>query len=157
VRLIIFIGIYMSNFLKDHFAVHMGTQFVERDDKHMKKLPSMEHLSMIVKAVPADGGGVKKKKGALAATTELTANEAEHDSEPKFSNTFLPAWKPTKDQCLRILRMKDVLLKTGLSRSTIYNYIAAGNFPKQIKLGERAMGFYEHDVDTWLIKLQDGE
>jgi len=154
---ITFIGIYMSNFLKNHFAVHMGTQFVEHDDKHMKKLPSLEHLAMIVKAMPADGGGVKKKKGALTTPTERTANEAEHDSKATFSNTSLPAWKPTKDQCLRILRMKDVLLKTGLSRSSIYNYIAAGSFPKQIKLGERAMGFYEYEIDAWLMQLNRGE
>jgi len=147
----------MSNFLKDYFAVHMGTQFVERDDKHMKKLPSLERLAMIVKSVPADGGGVKKKKGALSQATAFTANEAEQESAHDSASTTLPSWKPTKDQCLRILRMKEVLLKTGLSRSSIYNHIWAGNFPKQVKLGERAIGFYEHEIDAWLMQLFYGE
>jgi len=145
------------HFLKDHFAAHMGTQHVERDDKHMKKLPSLERLAMIVKSVPADGGGIRKKKGSLAETTGITTNEAKQESATNSGNTSLPSWKPTKDQCLRILRMKEVLLKTGLSRSSIYNHIWAGNFPKQVKLGERAIGFYEHEIDAWLMQLFYGE
>jgi len=35
---------------------------------------------------------------------------------------------------MRILRLKDVIEKTGLARATVYKYIAAGTFPKPIPL-----------------------
>lgn len=50
-----------------------------------------------------------------------------------------------------ILRLKDIKHKTGLSRSTIYNLIAQGNFPKQISLGGRAVGWIEYEIDNWIV------
>ncbi|MBP6503821.1 MAG: AlpA family phage regulatory protein [Rhodoferax sp.] len=37
------------------------------------------------------------------------------------------------------LRRKDVQLRTGLARSTIYLYIQQGAFPKPVSLGPRAV------------------
>jgi len=51
---------------------------------------------------------------------------------------------------LAILRRKQVLARTGLSRSTIYLYIKAGAFPKPVALGPRAVGWLESDVNGWL-------
>lgn len=50
----------------------------------------------------------------------------------------------------RILRMKLLLVRTGLSRATIYRRIAAGRFPPPIDLGERCRGWYESEVDRWI-------
>lgn len=50
----------------------------------------------------------------------------------------------------RIIRLPEVINRTGLSRSTIYEYIKTDMFPKQIKLGIRAVGWYEDDVNEWL-------
>ena len=50
----------------------------------------------------------------------------------------------------RILRLPDVLARTGLSRSTIYVRVANGTFPKPVPLGARAVGWIESDVDTWI-------
>ena len=50
----------------------------------------------------------------------------------------------------RVIRLPDVIKQTGLSRSTIYDYIKTGMFPKQIKLGIRAVGWYEDDIEKWL-------
>jgi prophage regulatory protein len=50
----------------------------------------------------------------------------------------------------QILRLPDVIKKTGLCRSMIYRLLNQGKFPKRIKLSERSMGFYEHEVDAWL-------
>lgn len=33
---------------------------------------------------------------------------------------------------MRILRLKEVISKTGLARSTIYKYIDTGSFPKPV-------------------------
>ena len=49
-----------------------------------------------------------------------------------------------------ILRLRHVVVRTGLSRSTIYNFVNAGNFPQRVRLGARAVGWYEHEVDGWL-------
>lgn len=53
----------------------------------------------------------------------------------------------------RILRLPEVIRRTGLPRSTIYKRIAMGTFVKQISLGGRAVGWLEYDVDEW-IRIQ---
>ncbi|MCP3680385.1 MAG: AlpA family transcriptional regulator [Gammaproteobacteria bacterium] len=49
-----------------------------------------------------------------------------------------------------ILRMPAVKARTGLSRSTIYQRIADGNFPRPIALGGRAVGWVDSEVNAWL-------
>lgn len=51
----------------------------------------------------------------------------------------------------RILRLNEVKVLTGLSRSTIYAEIAKGNFPRQVKLtGARSVGWYESAINQWI-------
>jgi prophage regulatory protein len=52
---------------------------------------------------------------------------------------------------MRVMRLKEVLDTTGLSRSTIYKYIADGDFPKPVTLGERCVGWVESEVYDWLL------
>jgi prophage regulatory protein len=49
-----------------------------------------------------------------------------------------------------LLRLPAVKARTGLSRSTIYDQIQCGLFPKQIPLGPRAVGWLESDIDSWI-------
>jgi prophage regulatory protein len=49
-----------------------------------------------------------------------------------------------------MLRLREVLRRTGLSRSTIYAYIAAKEFPSPIPLGPRAVGWVEDEVNAWI-------
>jgi len=49
-----------------------------------------------------------------------------------------------------ILRLAGVLRRTGLSRSTLYNRIAKGEFPNQVSLGGRAIGWLEPEIDNWI-------
>jgi prophage regulatory protein len=51
---------------------------------------------------------------------------------------------------VRMLRLPDVLKRTALSRSQIYRLIEQDDFPKQVRLGERAAGWVEEEVDDWL-------
>jgi prophage regulatory protein len=53
---------------------------------------------------------------------------------------------------LRILRLKEVKAKTGLSRSSIYGKIAKREFPRQIKLGIRMVGWLEEEIDAWIAE-----
>jgi prophage regulatory protein len=50
----------------------------------------------------------------------------------------------------RILRLKSVLDRTGLSRSTLYRKIERGTFPGQVRISERCIGWRESDVERWL-------
>jgi prophage regulatory protein len=49
-----------------------------------------------------------------------------------------------------ILRLRQVIGRTGLSRSTIYERIQSRTFPAQIRLGARAVGWLESDVEAWI-------
>ena len=50
----------------------------------------------------------------------------------------------------RILRLPEVLVRTGLSKSSIYLRISQSSFPKPIPLGGRAVGWVEGQVEHWL-------
>ncbi len=50
----------------------------------------------------------------------------------------------------RIVRLPEVMARTGLSRSTIYVRVGKGSFPKSVQLGARAVGWIEEEVDEWI-------
>jgi len=50
----------------------------------------------------------------------------------------------------QILRLPAVKVRTGLSRSTIYQRVAEGNFPPPINLGARAVGWLETEIISWI-------
>lgn len=50
----------------------------------------------------------------------------------------------------RIIRLKTVLYRSGLSRSTVYRKIKEGTFPPQIKLGINGTGWKESELNRWI-------
>lgn len=50
----------------------------------------------------------------------------------------------------RILRLKAVLERTGLSRSTMYRKMTDGTFPKNIQISTRCAGWRESAINAWL-------
>jgi len=50
----------------------------------------------------------------------------------------------------RILRIQEVLTRTGLTRSTLYRKIGSGRFPKQIAISERCIGWRESAITRWM-------
>jgi prophage regulatory protein len=57
----------------------------------------------------------------------------------------------------KLLRIADVMSATGLKKPAIYSSIAAGEFPKPIKLGLRMVAWVEADVDKWIeAKIKAG-
>lgn len=50
----------------------------------------------------------------------------------------------------RLARLHEVMKATGLSRSTLYKLMAAGEFPASIKLGPRAMAWRLIEVHSWI-------
>lgn len=52
---------------------------------------------------------------------------------------------------LRILRMKQLIERTRLSRATLYGLLASDpTFPRKIKLTARTVGWLESEVDSWI-------
>ena len=52
---------------------------------------------------------------------------------------------------MRIMRLKEVIDTTGLSRSTLYKYIGEGRFPSPVSLGGRSVGFLDSEVFDWIL------
>ena len=50
----------------------------------------------------------------------------------------------------KILRLPDVIDRVGFSRSTIYDFIAKGRFPTPIRIGTRAVGWLDSDINDWI-------
>lgn len=57
----------------------------------------------------------------------------------------------------RILRLKSVLTRTGLTRSTLYRKIEQGSFPRQIKISERCVGWRQSAIDEWMREQEGNE
>jgi len=51
---------------------------------------------------------------------------------------------------VRILKRPEVTIKTGLQQSTIYKLMASGDFPKQIKLTSKSVGWSSKDINSWI-------
>jgi prophage regulatory protein len=51
---------------------------------------------------------------------------------------------------LTILRLPEVEKKTGARKPTIYRWIRQDAFPLPIKIGVRAVGWIEGEVDNWI-------
>ena len=49
---------------------------------------------------------------------------------------------------MKLLPLPAVKERTGLSRSTLYEMMKAGTFPKPVKINVRKNGWIEHEVET---------
>lgn len=50
----------------------------------------------------------------------------------------------------RVMRLKEVIMLCGLSRSSIYSYIADGKFPQSRKIGSQAVGWDSREIERWI-------
>lgn len=51
----------------------------------------------------------------------------------------------------RILRRRQLEARLGVGRSTLYDWLKADpTFPKPIKLGKKAVGWLEHEIEAWV-------
>jgi len=56
---------------------------------------------------------------------------------------------------MKVIRLAQVMVSTGLGRSTIYKYIAKGEFPTSFKISERCVGWLESEVQQWIQSRLD--
>jgi prophage regulatory protein len=63
---------------------------------------------------------------------------------------FQPALAP------RLLRIAQVVARTGLSKSTIFRLEAARDFPARLRISKRAIGWREADISHWIEQRRGG-
>lgn len=50
----------------------------------------------------------------------------------------------------RIIRIRTVLARTGLSRSTLYRKMNEGTFPSQVRISVHGAGWRESAINRWI-------
>jgi prophage regulatory protein len=58
---------------------------------------------------------------------------------------------------LRIEKISEVMLRTGLSMSSVYAAVAAGTFPKPLLITKAAVGWRTDEVDAWIASRPRAE
>ena len=51
---------------------------------------------------------------------------------------------------MRLIKLKEVLHITGLSRSTVYRFMSAGGFTMKVDLGGNSVAWVESEVEEWI-------
>ena len=54
-----------------------------------------------------------------------------------------------------LIRLPEVLKRTGFGKAWIYRLISEGRFPAPVKIGVRAVAFVESEVDEWIISYRN--
>ena len=52
----------------------------------------------------------------------------------------------------KFLRLREVIALTTLSKSTIYERISVGSFPKQISLSPRRVVWLDSHIQSWITQ-----
>lgn len=50
---------------------------------------------------------------------------------------------------MRLIRIKEVMNRTGLARSTVYKFMKLDKFPKQVAIGGM-VAWNESEIDDWI-------
>ena len=50
----------------------------------------------------------------------------------------------------RFLCLDDVINKTGMKRTSIYNKMKSGEFPKSIHISANRIAWLESEIDSWM-------
>jgi prophage regulatory protein len=50
----------------------------------------------------------------------------------------------------RLIRLDEVKRRTGFQKSSIYNRVAEGTFPRPVNLGARAVAWVEDEIQEWI-------
>ena len=62
---------------------------------------------------------------------------------------------------LRVMRLREVMARTGLSRGTVYNKMNRNHrsydsrFPRSIRLGIKSVGWIESEITFWILSIKE--
>lgn len=51
---------------------------------------------------------------------------------------------------MKLLRITEVVRRTGMSRATVYRRINAGEFPRQRQISTNIVGWFDHEITEWI-------
>ena len=54
----------------------------------------------------------------------------------------------------KLMTARDVMAAVRLSRATIYNLLAAGEFPRPVRIGSKSVRWRASDIAAWVDSLQ---
>jgi len=74
---------------------------------------------------------------------------SEHTNTTTMSNPHRTTSQLSID---RIVRLPEVLYIVGLTKTTVYKYMQDGQFPSSLKLGSRAVGWRESEIQAWISR-----
>ena len=57
------------------------------------------------------------------------------------------------DAHTRLLRLPEVIRRTGLPRSSIYEKVAAGTMPAPVRMSARVVAWIEEEIEQFLREL----
>lgn len=53
------------------------------------------------------------------------------------------------DTVRSMIRINDILRRLGIARSTLYEWVEAGEFPRPVNIGGMIVAFYEDEIAAW--------
>lgn len=57
----------------------------------------------------------------------------------------------------KLLRVREVCSRVGVSRATVYKFVAAGRIKRPVKIGIRASGFPESEINEFIAeRIREG-
>jgi len=56
----------------------------------------------------------------------------------------------------RLIRIRDVMERTGLSRTVLYRKIQHNDFPQPVRITIRCVGWLESEINAWVNQRIEG-
>lgn len=76
-------------------------------------------------------------------TSSVVAGAAEANADSASSETMAPTQ-------MRLIRLPEVIARVGIKRSTIYQRMAEGRFPKGRSIGPKSTVWVESEINDWI-------
>ena len=56
----------------------------------------------------------------------------------------------TKELIMKLLKLKDVMAMTSLSKASVYRQMNDGKFPASVKIGPRSVAWVSSEIESWI-------
>jgi prophage regulatory protein len=88
--------------------------------------------------------------GPRTGTRCMRDNSPHSDRIRTMGFVFMNAMQIDRPGGHQVFRLPQVCAVTGLCRSMVYQLEAQSRFPRRIKIGLRAVGWLEADIQAWI-------
>lgn len=55
-----------------------------------------------------------------------------------------------KELIMKLLKLKDIIVMTSLSKASVYRQMNAGTFPLPIRIGPRSVSWILSEIEEWI-------